>query len=72
MNEPRSPAGKTHPAAYSEGAYGLPAQRPFLHKLPLGGQRDSYFFVSNSYNPEIPPELTRDAGDWLMAGKPAE
>jgi predicted esterase len=58
MNDPDRLQVRPHPPAHSAAEpIGLPAQRPGLHKLPLGGQRDSHLFVPDSYNPARPAAL---------------
>lgn len=58
MNDPDRLLTRPHPAADpARASDGMPAQRPGLHKLVLGGQRDSYLFVPDSYNPARPAAL---------------
>jgi predicted esterase len=58
MNDPDRLLVRPHsPADSAVASNGMPAERPGLQKLPLGGQRDSYLFVPNSYNRPQPTPL---------------
>jgi predicted esterase len=53
MDEPdRLKARPRPPAAPGAAPQDAPALGHGLHRLPLGGRRDSYLFVPNSYRPE--------------------